>query len=230
MSQPKKSFFREGSDWNDVLQDQVSLPYVAALSEFVQKERALGIPIYPSRENVFEAFNKTSFADVKVVIMGQDPYHGPNQAHGLSFSVLPGIPHPPSLRNIFKELKEDLNLPIPRHGCLTGWAEQGVLLLNATLTVQQGEPMSHHGQGWELFTDAVMTKLSQRLDPVIFVLWGASAQKKCKNLNLAERHHVLIAPHPSPFSAHNGFFGSRPFSKINHLLKKIGKSEINWEI
>lgn len=226
------SLFELETSWKNALQDELKKPYIASLAAFVERERAQGGAVYPPKELVFNAFQKTPFNDVKVVIMGQDPYHGPGQAHGLSFSVPKGVPPPPSLKNIYKEITSDIGVQMPSHGCLIPWSMQGVLLLNATLTVRQNEPMSHHGKGWERFTDAVIAKLCEREDPVIFVLWGKSAQEKCRNnasLN-ASRHFVLTAPHPSPFSAHQGFFGSRHFSKINEHLKKLEKSEIIWEL
>lgn len=219
--------------WDIALANHLQLPYVASLAAFVERDRASGVPVYPPKELVFNAFRKTPYDKVKVVIMGQDPYHGPEQAHGLCFSVPKGIPTPPSLQNIFKELASDIGLPIPSHGCLSSWAEQGVLLLNATLTVRQGEPMSHHGKGWETFTDAVIAKLSERKDPIIFVLWGKSAQEKCKHLRSSANssgHIILTAPHPSPLSAHQGFLGCRHFSQINTLLEQQGKDPIDWKI
>lgn len=214
--------------WKKALSDELQLPYIASLAAFVEQERQQSVPVYPPRELVFNAFLMTPFDQVKVVIMGQDPYHGPGQAHGLSFSVPKGISAPPSLQNIFKEQQTDLDIPLPTHGCLIHWAKQGVLLLNATLTVRQGEPMSHHGRGWERFTDAVIRCLCARKEPLIFVLWGKSAQEKCKHLASHSHHHILTAPHPSPFSAHGGFFGCRHFSKINSLLEKQGLSPIDW--
>lgn len=220
--------------WKKVLHDELNTPYMKALTAFVENERTLGLPVYPQKELVFSAFEKTPYEDVKVVIMGQDPYHGPGQAHGLSFSVPRGIKLPPSLKNIFKELASDLNVSTPEHGCLEKWSEQGVLLLNATLTVREGEPLSHYKQGWERFTDAVLAKLCQRSDPVIFVLWGKSAQEKKPSIARwspsGHQHIVLSAPHPSPFSARTGFFGCRHFSKINSLLIEQGKSPIDWQI
>lgn len=218
------------SSWKKILDKDVKQPYIASLLSFVEQERASKIPVYPPRELVLNAFLQTPYEDVKVVIMGQDPYHGPGQAHGLSFSVPKGVALPPSLQNIFKEVVADVGGQMPSHGCLIDWASQGVLLLNATLTVRQGEPMSHHGRGWERFTDAVIASLCQRKDPIAFVLWGKSAQEKClkTELNLNNHHLVLKAPHPSPFSAHQGFFGCKHFSKINEFLKKLGKSEIKW--
>lgn len=223
----------EKSSWRDVLSAEIKDPYFAQLMEFVEKERASGIPIYPSRENVFNALTKTPYTKVKAVIVGQDPYHGPGQAHGLCFSVQKGVRPPPSLQNIFKELQADVGMPIPTHGCLESWADQGVLLLNATLTVRQGTPMSHHGKGWERFTDAVIAQLCLRTDPVIFVLWGRSAQDKCRNVLssiYSKRHPILTAAHPSPFSAHQGFLGCRHFSKINQLLQDVGQQPISWSI
>lgn len=228
----KQLFELEGS-WKEALSDQLDLPYFMQLASFIERERMQGTPIFPPKELVFNAFLKTPFNQVKVVIMGQDPYHGAGQAHGLSFSVPIGVPPPPSLKNIFKELTSDVSISPPKHGCLLSWAEQGVLLLNATLTVRQGEPMSHHSQGWEKFTDAVITKLCERRDPIIFVLWGKSAQQKCqklKNLPESSRHLILTAPHPSPFSAHQGFFGCRHFSRINTVLIEMDKIPIQWEI
>lgn len=220
--------------WQRVLQEELQQPYMTELAAFVEREYALSSKhIYPPKELIFNAFTHTPFDQVRVVIVGQDPYHGEGQAHGLCFSVPEGVKIPPSLHNIGKELQSDLQITAPfPHGSLLSWAKQGVLLLNATLTVREGEPMSHHGWGWERFTDAVIRSLQERSDPVIFVLWGKSAQDKCRYLHKEEgetgRHVVLTAPHPSPLSAHNGFFGSRPFSKINELLVSQGKSPISW--
>lgn len=222
------------SSWQHQLQDELQESYVAELAAFVEKEYATSpVPVYPPKELIFNAFYQTPFDQVKVLIMGQDPYHGAGQAHGLSFSVPKGVKAPPSLQNIFKELESDVQLSRPDHGCLMSWARQGVLLLNATLTVRQGEPMSHHGRGWERFTDAAVRKLEERKDPVIFVLWGKSAQDKCRFLRqegIPSRHFVLTAAHPSPFSANNGFFGSHHFSKINELLKQQKKEPIDWSL
>lgn len=221
------------SSWEKALGSELNLPYIAELSTFVSSERAGIVPVYPPKDLVFNAFEKTPFDRVKVVIVGQDPYHGPGQAHGLSFSVPHGIPLPPSLRNIFIELQSDLGIATPSHGCLTSWAEQGVLLLNATLTVRQGQPMSHHGRGWERFTDAAVKALYGRREPVIFVLWGKSAQEKCRFLmesGASTPHLILTAPHPSPFSAHSGFFGCGHFSKINAFLVNNGSSPISWAL
>lgn len=219
--------------WHAVLLEEFKKPYLTKLAAFVAKERAGNVAVYPPEPLVFNAFLKTPFPKVKVVIMGQDPYHGPGQAHGLSFSVPKGVPAPPSLKNIFKEIQQDLNISPPSHGCLTHWAEQGVLLLNATLTVCQSTPMSHHNQGWEAFTDAAVKALTARPEPVIFVLWGKSAQEKGRQLAVLDkekRHPILTAAHPSPFSAHSGFFGCRHFSKINQLLEARGASPIDWKL
>ncbi len=217
--------------WKEVLKNEWSKPYLKELAEFVAQERAL-YPVYPPPKEVFNAFSHTPYSKVKVVIMGQDPYHGEKQAHGLSFSVAKEIRQPPSLKNIFKEIQDDLGIEPPTHGCLTSWASQGVLMLNATLTVRASNPKSHYGKGWEQFTDAVIEALCARRDPVIFVLWGKSAQEKCRAIldKTTERHHVLTSPHPSPYAAHSGFFGSRHFSKINDLLKRQGKQPIDWMI
>lgn len=220
--------------WQTVLSDELNKPYLLELAAFIEKEYACApTAIYPPKNLIFNAFYQTPFDQVKVFVMGQDPYHGAGQAHGLSFSVPKGVKPPPSLQNIFKELETDIQLPRPNHGCLLSWAKQGVMLLNATLTVRQGEPLSHHGRGWELFTDAVVHKLMERKDPVIFVLWGKSAQDKCRflqNTNTPSNHYILTAAHPSPFSANNGFFGCHHFSKINELLVKFGKKPIDWSL
>lgn len=220
-----------GPSWQKVLKEEFQKPYIAKLLAFIEKERFSGLPVYPSRELVFNAFRMTPYDEVKVVIMGQDPYHGSGQAHGLSFSVPEGIPFPPSLQNIMKELATDIQIDQPKNGCLINWAKQGVLLLNATLTVRQGEPMSHHGKGWELFTDAVIEVLVAKKEPIIFMLWGKSAQEKCRHLlATAHNHTILTSPHPSPFSAHQGFFGCRHFSKANDILIQKGKKPIDWSI
>lgn len=222
--------FEVGPSWRKVLSQELSKPYIAELAAFVERERLQGVrPVYPPKELVFNAFQTTPLEKVRVVVIGQDPYHGPGQAHGLSFSVPTGIPLPPSLQNIFKEMKSDLEVAPPSNGCLLPWAEQGVMLLNASLTVRQGEPMSHAGKGWERFTDAVVDKLIACERPLAFVLWGKFAQGKCKALQSVQHPHlVLTAPHPSPFSVHQGFFGSRPFSKINEFLVKNGSPPIAW--
>jgi uracil-DNA glycosylase len=225
--------FELETGWFQILQEELTQPSIASLAAFVERERASGIAVYPPRELVFNAFYQTPFEQVKVLIMGQDPYHGPGQAHGLCFSVPKGVPPPPSLQNIFKELISDVGIQPPNHGCLLNWARNGVMLLNATLTVRQGEPMSHHGKGWERFTDAVISKLCQRKDPIIFVLWGKSAQEKCRqieNLKINSQHIILKAPHPSPLSAHQGFLGCKHFSKVNEILIQQKKTPIDWSI
>ncbi len=217
--------------WHAVLKDEIAQPYVKELKTFLEKEKADGHEIYPPEPLVFHALTRTPWEKVRVVIMGQDPYHGPGQAHGLSFSVPCGIPLPPSLQNIYKELADNVGTAMPKQGCLTPWAEQGVLMLNATLTVRRGQPQSHAGKGWERFTDAIIAKLSERKEPVIFVLWGKSAQEKCQNiLKSSSSHIVLRAAHPSPYSAYNGFFGCGHFSKINEALKRFGSKPIDWQI
>ncbi|MFZ0564847.1 MAG: uracil-DNA glycosylase [Chlamydiales bacterium] len=220
------------ASWKNALQNEWSKPYLNQLADFVAQERNSNIPVYPPKNDVFNALNQASFEQVQVVIVGQDPYHGPGQAHGLSFSVPKGVRQPPSLKNIFKELHDDLNIPPPQHGCLLSWALQGVLMLNAVLTVRAHQPYSHAGKGWEQFTDAIIGCLSQRKDPVIFVLWGKAAQEKCRAIlsETVNRHFVLTAPHPSPYSAHSGFFGCHHFSKINDLLKRQEKKPIDWAI
>lgn len=225
----EKKAYMEAS-WLERLETEFEKPYMKELEAFLAKEISSGATIYPPYELIFNAFCQTPFNQVKVVIMGQDPYHGPGQAHGLSFSVPPGIPAPPSLQNIFKEIKSDLNIPIPNHGCLLKWAHQGVLLLNATLTVRANEPKSHHGHGWEMFTDRVIQALCAREDPLVFLLWGKSALDKFQHINCASHHFVLTAPHPSPLSAHMGFLGCRHFSKTNELLMKAGKTPIDWSL
>jgi uracil-DNA glycosylase len=226
----EKIAFMEAS-WLEKLQEEFEKPYMKEIESFLAAELRSGAEVYPPFELIFNAFCQTPFDEVKVVIMGQDPYHGAGQAHGLSFSVPKGIAAPPSLQNIFKELRDDLGVPIPSHGCLIDWARQGVLLLNATLTVRAGEAKSHFGRGWEVFTDKVIQLLCTRKDPIVFVLWGKSAAEKFGHIsNYASHHLVLSAPHPSPFSAHTGFLGCRHFSKTNEFLKKVGKVPVNWAI
>lgn len=216
------------NDWQELLADEMEKPYYQELRKFVAQQYAI-TTVYPPKEEVMSAFQATAYQDVKVVILGQDPYHGPGQAHGMAFSVKKGVPHPPSLRNIFKELHEDIGCSIPQHGYLMNWAKQGVFLLNTVLTVRQGEANSHKGAGWEQFTDAAIEKLAQRTDPIVFVLWGKPAQMKRKIIERnGQQHAILQAPHPSPLSAHRGFFGSKPFSKINAKLVEWGKEPINW--
>jgi uracil-DNA glycosylase len=216
--------------WVEALGEELYQPYIAQLAAAVERERYGTIPVYPPKELTFNAFSKTPFHAVKVLLLGQDPYHGPGQAHGLCFSVPPDVPQPPSLQNIFKELQSDLGIALPSHGCLTHWAGQGVLLLNALLSVRQGEPLSHQGKGWERFTDAVVRTLNQKKESMIYVLWGKSAQEKCRFLNISDRHVVLTAPHPSPFSVHSGFFGCRHFSKVNQILHSQGKTPVDWRL
>jgi len=219
--------------WLEFFESQVSKPYMQQLRNFLTVEKKNGAIVYPPSDKIFFAFQQTPLDQVKVVIMGQDPYHNPGQAHGLSFSVPEGVRPPPSLQNIFKELHRDLQLPIPPHGCLVSWAKQGVLLLNATLTVRKNEPKSHYGQGWELFTDEVVRTLCARKDPMVFLLWGRSAFDKFQQIETEgqKSHHlILTAPHPSPFSAHTGFFGCSHFSKTNQFLNDSGLSPIDWRI
>lgn len=215
--------------WQEQLKDEWSQPYWSQLLAFLKSEYAQAT-IYPKKENVFAALQSTPFDQVRVVILGQDPYHGEGQAHGLSFSVPRGQALPPSLRNIFQELHTDLGIR-NESGCLQAWADQGVLLLNTVLTVRAGEAFSHAGRGWERFTDAIVTKLIQNRTHVIFVLWGNAARQKCNLLfQTKHQHAVLACPHPSPLAEHRGFFGCCHFSKINYLLKKQGKTMINWKI
>lgn len=215
--------------WRKVLEDEFQQPYFIALKQFLMKERAEGKTIYPPGSLIFNAFNLTPFNKVKVVILGQDPYHGKGQAHGLCFSVPSGVPSPPSLINIFKEIKNDLNIPVPVTGNLEYWARQGVLLLNALLTVRANQPASHHHIGWETFTDKVIMKLSSEKSGIVFLLWGRYAQDKSCLID-ASKHYILKAAHPSPFSAHSGFFGCRHFSKTNELLTTQGKTPIDWSL
>lgn len=214
------------NDWDDVLNDEFEKPYYSKLREFLKIEYAEET-IYPQMEDLWTAFKLTPFNDVKVVILGQDPYHGPGQAHGLSFSVKPGVKIPPSLRNMFKELSSDVGCPLPENGTLTGWAEQGVLMLNTVLTVRQGRAHSHRKQGWETFTDEVIRQLSAREKPIVFVLWGRPAQEKKKLINTS-RHAIIESVHPSPLSASRGFIGSRPYTKTNQLLKSWDEPPIDW--
>lgn len=214
------------NDWWEHLEQEFQQPYYQELRQFLVAEYKSKV-VYPDMHNIFNALHLTSYGEAKVVILGQDPYHGVGQAHGLSFSVQPGVAPPPSLLNIFKELEGDLGCPQPNHGYLVHWAKQGVLLLNTVLTVRQGEANSHRGKGWERFTDRVISVLNHREQPVIFMLWGKPAQEK-QQLITAKQHLVLKSPHPSPLSAHRGFLGSRPFSKANIFLKSLGQKEIDW--
>lgn len=220
------------SSWHRVLAGELDLPYFKGLLNFLEDEYQNGEEIYPPKDLIFNALNSTSYEDVKVVIMGQDPYHGVGQAHGLAFSVNDGVPLPPSLRNIYKELERDLKIPVGRNGSLQKWANQGVLLLNATLTVRKGKPLSHHKKGWEQFTDAIVRVLGWRKEPVIFVLWGKSAEAKIKVLTDEQKtfHHFLVSSHPSPLSAYQGFLGCCHFSAVNSLLRAMGKKTIDWSI
>lgn len=217
------------ASWKEVLQEEFKKPYFKGIIDHLKTEKEQGKTIYPPGSLIFNAFEQTPFPKVKVVILGQDPYHGPKQAMGLSFSVPKGVPPPPSLINIFKELQEDTGTPIPRHGDLTSWAEQGVLLLNASLTVRAGEPMSHAKIGWHQFTNAVIEKIGHERENVVFLLWGKFAQEKTALID-TRRHHILKAAHPSPLAAHNGFFGCQHFSQTNQFLMKKGLEPINWAL
>lgn len=215
--------------WKQHLLPEFSKPYMQQLRDFLQQQKDAGRVIYPKGSEYFNAFNLCPFDQVRVVILGQDPYHGPRQAHGLCFSVQPGVAFPPSLINIFKEIERDLHLPFPHHGCLSHWARQGVLLLNAVLTVEQGKANAHQGKGWELFTDAVICALNDQREGIVFLLWGSYAQKKGQFID-RKKHCVLLAPHPSPLSAHRGFLGCGHFSKTNDYLKKRGEKPIDWSL
>jgi uracil-DNA glycosylase len=214
--------------WEPVIGAELHKPYFLALRQFLDAERAAH-QVFPAADQVFAALEHTPYGAVKVVILGQDPYHDDGQAHGMAFSVQPGVKPPPSLVNIFKELCSDLEMPAAAGGCLVPWAHQGVLLLNTVLTVRAHEPHSHRNRGWEQFTDAIITRLNERAEPVIFVLWGGPAKKK-KLLITQPRHVILQAAHPSPLSAHQGLFGSRPFSTINRQLARWGQREIDWRL
>lgn len=219
--------------WLEKLRGEFDSPYMQALRAYLVAERAAGKRIFPHGNEWFAALDLTPLDDVRVVILGQDPYHGPGQAHGLCFSVRPGVRTPPSLVNIYKEMEADLGIPPARHGCLEHWARQGVLLLNAVLTVEMGLAASHQGRGWERFTDAVIRLVNAKAEPVVFMLWGSHAQRKAAFVESVERggrHLVLKAPHPSPLSAHNGFFGCRHFSKANAFLKQHGQKPIDWRL
>lgn len=216
------------NSWQQVLSAEFEQPYFQKLQDFISTERQTQT-ILPSDADVFSAFELTPYENVKVLILGQDPYHDDNQAHGLCFSVKPGIKTPPSLVNIYKELHTDIGFNIPKHGYLVNWAEQGILMLNAVLTVRSHTPNSHKDKGWETFTDAIISKVSEKTDPVIFVLWGAYAQKKLKLIDTT-KHLVIQSAHPSPLSARNGFFGSKPFSAINTALESFGQPPINWQL
>lgn len=216
------------TSWRPILIQETEKPYYKTLRQFVVEERKQGV-VYPPKDQEFAALHLTPYEKVSVLVLGQDPYHGPNQAHGLCFSVRRGVPPPPSLQNIYKELRDDLGCSIPAHGDLTYWAEQGVLLLNAVLTVRAGQAASHGGKGWETFTDAVIQAVNAKTERVVFVLWGAYARKKAPLIDTS-RHVIIQSAHPSPLSANNGFFGSRPFSKINAALRAAGRPEIDWQL
>ncbi len=218
------------ASWLKILHDEFEKDYMIKLKEFLKEEKEAGHKVYPKGSDIFNAFNHTSFDNLKAVILGQDPYHVDNQAFGLSFAVQKGITVPPSLKNIYKELQTDIpGFNIPNHGDLTKWADQGVLLLNATLTVQAGKPGSRQKKGWEIFTDTVIRKISEEKEGVVFLLWGKFAQAKSELID-DQKHYILKAAHPSPYSADNGFFGCKHFSKTNDLLKSQGKEPIDWQI
>ena len=215
--------------WKEVLKEEFNKPYFRQITDHIKTEKQQGKTIYPSGNNIFRAFDITPFDKVKVVILGQDPYHGPFQAHGLCFSVQNNVPPPPSLINIFKELQDDTGVRVPKNGCLDKWAEKGVLLLNASLTVRASEPMSHAKIGWHQFTDTAVSKLSKEKKHLVFMLWGKFAQEKIKLID-STKHLVLVAAHPSPLSAHTGFFGCRHFSKANQYLMEHGIDPIDWAL
>lgn len=217
-----------GNDWDEILADEFQKPYYLQLRAFLKEEYATRT-IYPDMYSIFNALKATAYRDVKVVIIGQDPYHGPGQAHGMCFSVRKGVEPPPSLKNIFKELQDDLGIPEPAHGQLTHWAEQGVLLLNTVLTVRAGQPNGHKGMGWETFTDRVISELNHKQTPVVFLLWGANARNKARVIT-NPIHIKLETVHPSPLSAYGGFFGCRHFSKANAILQQSGQTPIDWRL
>jgi uracil-DNA glycosylase len=229
MASPEVENVQIDASWKKALEKEFAQPYFAGIKQFLMQERQAGHVIFPPGKLIFNAFDTTPFDEVKVVILGQDPYHGPGQAHGLSFSVPKGVDVPPSLRNIYKEIQTDLGHPVPSHGNLESWAAQGVLLLNAILTVRAHQAASHHGAGWERFTDAAIQHLNRDRDGLVFMLWGGYAKKKGEMIDRG-RHLVLTAPHPSPLSAHSGWFGSRHFSQANKYLESQGKGPIDWRI
>ncbi len=214
--------------WQDLLNEEFNADYYSGLEQFLEKEYREK-RIFPARQDIWNAFKYTDYDEVKVLLLGQDPYHGEGQAHGLSFSVQPGVRIPPSLRNIYKELQADLGIPVPETGYLKKWAEEGVMLLNTVLTVREGEANSHRGKGWEKLTDKAISLLNEREKPVIFLLWGRPAQEKQRLIDTS-RHVVIASPHPSPLSANRGFFGSAPFSKVNAELRRLGITEIDWRL
>lgn len=216
------------NDWGQYLKEEMAQPYYRKLRQFLIGEYSTK-QVYPDMYSIFNALHYTSYADTKVLILGQDPYHEPGQAHGLSFSVQPNVPPPPSLVNIFKELETDLGCTVPNNGCLEPWARQGVLLLNTVLTVQAHRANSHRDKGWEIFTDKIIYLLNQREKPVAFILWGSPARRK-KAMITNPQHFIVESPHPSPLSAYRGFFGSRPFSRVNKFLESVGEEPINWQL
>jgi uracil-DNA glycosylase len=216
------------NDWSPIVEEEFQKPYYLFLRQFLVDEYNSRV-IYPNKEDIFSALHLSSYANTKVVILGQDPYHGPGQAHGLSFSVKPGVKTPPSLQNMFQELQTDLGCTIPNNGYLVKWAEQGVLLLNSVLTVREGETNSHKGKGWELFTDRVIQALNGRAEPVVFILWGSHAGAKGSLID-ASKHRIIRSPHPSPLSSYRGFFGSKPFSRANQYVLEFGGTSIDWQI
>ncbi len=223
------SQLRPDRGWSEHLAGEFEQPYMQALADFLAAEEAAGKVLYPASQHCFNALNSTALDQVSVVILGQDPYHGPGQAHGLCFSVRPDVPPPPSLVNIFKEQQADIGITVPDHGCLQPWAEQGVLLLNSVLTVVQGQAGAHQGQGWETFTDRVIDVINRQREGVVFLLWGSYARKKGRMID-RQRHLVLEGPHPSPLSAYRGFFGCRHFSQANDWLQQQGRRPIDWQL
>ena len=222
--------FKFGNSWDDLMQGEAEKEYYITLRSFLKSEYLhSGVPIYPDMNDIFNAFKYTDYNDVRAVIIGQDPYHGEGQAHGLCFSVKKGVQKPPSLVNIFKEMQNDLGIIPPNHGELTQWTKNGVMLLNSVLTVRSGQAGSHRNKGWEIFTDKAISLLNERKEPICFILWGGYARAK-KSLITGKQHFVLEAAHPSPLSAYNGFFGCKHFSKCNEFLRSIGKEEIDWKI
>lgn len=227
MAEPRQ--IRMRAEWLALLRDEFEQPYMQRLSAYLRQRRREGAQIYPPPAQIFSAFEATPPDRTRVVILGQDPYHNPGQAHGLCFSVRPGVPVPPSLLNIYRELRDDLQVEPPDHGCLSSWAQAGVLLLNSVLTVERNQPGAHQGQGWEQFTDRVVACLNEDSTPRVFLLWGAQAQKKGRNID-RDRHCVLTAPHPSPLSAHRGFLGCRHFSAANEFLVARGLDPVDWRL